>query len=657
MPTHSGWDRFGRVVQQTWTVDGSAVDSYAYGYDLNSNRLYRENLQTSNFDELYEYDDLNRLIDMGRGNLDQSKLFLSNTGYSQTWTLDQLGNWTGLQQDDDGDGQDQAWSQTRTHNAVNEITDITDSRGWIDPTYDEAGNMISGPTPGDEDARQHYTYDAWNRMTGVYDDDAQDPGNPGTQIMTYTYDGLNRLAVSHDNFYYHFYYNEQWQTLEVRRNNPADGDPERQYVWDIRYIDAPVVRFFDGNLDGDYADEDDNVLYYCNDANMNVTALVDASDGSVVERYAYTAYGQPIVLNPDTWAERQNGSVYKNWRLFAGYRFDDETGLYLVRNRVYQAELGRWAQRDPVRAGLNSYEYATSNALRATDPLGLDPTIELAPWYDRSKDPTKAEFWDALYMNNVETISNEQQYGWIGPFNLPGMRIPHGSLNLYTRTMFEAIALDQLVDTPQWLTIPDHLIVALNVAWTRTVSTAHEHSGALSYDTKTREIFVWGPFEGTRGGTRQYHKIVARGEAFGFYHTHVPSETIIGFFSGGDVISFLHNRYVRIMFARSCDDLWALVKTHRFPLAMPNRNTIIDVTTQNPVDMEFWQVHDKTKPIPGMYPFGSLEDKQAWADYERRAVEALAHDAADWNFGLYRISDLGGGYLSGGSMLRKVLSK
>ncbi len=78
------------------------------------------------------------------------------------------------------------------------------------------------------ETEQHYAYDAWNRMTGVYADDAQDPGNPGTRIMTYTYDGLNRLAYSHDNFYYNYYYNEQWQTLEVRKNNPTDGNPERQ---------------------------------------------------------------------------------------------------------------------------------------------------------------------------------------------------------------------------------------------------------------------------------------------------------------------------------------------------------------------------------------------------------------------------------------------
>ena len=49
----------------------------------------------------------------------------------------------------------------------------------------------------------------------------------------------------------------------------APAHPFDQYVWDIRYIDAPVVRFHDGDTDGSYNDPEDNTLYYCNDANYN----------------------------------------------------------------------------------------------------------------------------------------------------------------------------------------------------------------------------------------------------------------------------------------------------------------------------------------------------------------------------------------------------
>ena len=89
---------------------------------------------------------------------------------------------------------------------------------------------------------------------------------------------------------------------------PAE-QPHVQYVPDIRYIDATVCRLRDAN--GDYGHLDENnqpdsdgmeeVAYFTNDANMNVTALVDGTPGSltagqVVERYVYSAYGAQTVL-------------------------------------------------------------------------------------------------------------------------------------------------------------------------------------------------------------------------------------------------------------------------------------------------------------------------------------------------------------------------
>jgi hypothetical protein len=55
------------------------------------------------------------------------------------------------------------------------------------------------------------------------------------------------------------------------------GDPLDQSIFDIRYVDAPVVRFHDGNADGDHLDaagNTDSVLYPTCDANFEVTAVV-----------------------------------------------------------------------------------------------------------------------------------------------------------------------------------------------------------------------------------------------------------------------------------------------------------------------------------------------------------------------------------------------
>ena len=65
-------------------------------------------------------------------------------------------------------------------------------------------------------------------------------------------------------------------------------------------------------------------------------------------------------------------------RLYAGYEFDPVLGLagasvYHVRNRVYDAENGRWTKRDPLGYvdGPSLYEYCSSRAMEARDASGL----------------------------------------------------------------------------------------------------------------------------------------------------------------------------------------------------------------------------------------------------------------------------------------------
>ena len=75
---YAGFDRLGRVIEQKWSA-GSAVDHFKYGYDGNSNRLYRTNEVEGTphaLDELYHangstgaYDGLDRLRDFRRGAL------------------------------------------------------------------------------------------------------------------------------------------------------------------------------------------------------------------------------------------------------------------------------------------------------------------------------------------------------------------------------------------------------------------------------------------------------------------------------------------------------------------------------------------------------------------------------------------------------------
>jgi len=235
----------------------------------------------------------------------------------------------------------------------------------------------------------HYVYDAWNRLTQVWEDTNEDGdlnGEPtDTHVLTCRYDGLGqriqKIVEGDPDVTYDYYYNMSWQILEVHRSDYTYA-PYEQYVWDIRYIDAPVLR------DRDTADSGtlDETLYFCNDANMNVTAVVD-TDGDVVERYAYDPYGQVTILNgadgadPDVdgetvfeWDPDADGvSDVDNRTLYAGYHLDTETGLYHVRYRTYHPTLGRWLTRDPIdyADSMSLYQYGLSKPTRMIDPEGL----------------------------------------------------------------------------------------------------------------------------------------------------------------------------------------------------------------------------------------------------------------------------------------------
>ena len=143
--------------------------------------------------------------------------------------------------------------------------------------------------------------------------------------------------------------------------------------WGPRYGHAPILRWRDGNTDGDLSDEGDSTLYYGADANFNVTALVDTS-GAAVERYLYEPYGKVTVLDPDWSADEDGQPDFANELLFTGHRLDGESGLYYALHRHYHPTLGRWVSRDPKGYvdGMGLYEYVQSAPIWRYDLEGAE---------------------------------------------------------------------------------------------------------------------------------------------------------------------------------------------------------------------------------------------------------------------------------------------
>jgi len=93
--------------------------------------------------------------------------------------------------------------------------------------------------------------------------------------------------------------------------------------------------------------------------------LTDSS-GAVRARYSYDPYGRRTKLAGDLEADLG----------FAGMFFSGEANLSLTHFRAYDAKLGRWLSRDPLKdadqiEGPNLFAYVENNPINLTDPLGL----------------------------------------------------------------------------------------------------------------------------------------------------------------------------------------------------------------------------------------------------------------------------------------------
>jgi RHS repeat-associated protein len=105
------------------------------------------------------------------------------------------------------------------------------------------------------------------------------------------------------------------------------------------------------------------------DGNGNVTALVNAADGSESARYEYGPFGEVI---------RSSGPAVGSMVSVNPFRFstkyqDDETDLLYYGYRYFNASTGRWISRDPIEeaGGLNLYGFVRNSSVNLVDPFGL----------------------------------------------------------------------------------------------------------------------------------------------------------------------------------------------------------------------------------------------------------------------------------------------
>ena len=327
---------------------GTFINSYNYAYDGNGNLVAKLDIGGTT---TYTYDALNRLASVTEPG-----------GKVTEYAFDEAGN---RETQEVTAGTDISLT-TYTYNAQNQLLYATEAAGSASTStvffYDHNGNTISKheetidtsagslelslTIPGSgQKAYTANTYDVFNQLISSKDQDS-------TSAYKYNGDGLRvgkSVTENGTTTVTQFIYEYDKVVLEL------DGNGS-QTAYNVYGNDMLLSRTSGGTT-----------LYYLYNGHGDVVNIADAT-GTVVMTYDYDAFGNVTVAT---------GSVANSY-LYAGYQFDDETGMYYLNSRYYDPVVARFISADTYLGqandplSLNLYTYCVNNPIMYSDPTGYD---------------------------------------------------------------------------------------------------------------------------------------------------------------------------------------------------------------------------------------------------------------------------------------------
>jgi len=303
---------------KNYNANGTLLDSYTYTYDAIGNRT---SVVTNTGTISYQYDALNQL---------KQETLVDGTSIS--YEYDAVGNRTKKTVIQGGN----STTTTYSYDAANQLTAVN---GQV-YTYDANGNLTSNGS-------KTFIYNAENRLVEV-------KNSAGLSLVTFTYDiEGKRTSMSTASGTVYFHYSGDKVVYETDSNNNIIAE----YTWDAQ--GNPISMTKNGST-----------YYYHLNGRGDVTALTDAS-GGVVAQYQYDTWGNITASS----GAMKDANPYR----YAGYRYDNETGLYYLNARYYDASVGRFITRDTfegfmgIPQSLNLYVYCQNNPNKYVDHSGHIP--------------------------------------------------------------------------------------------------------------------------------------------------------------------------------------------------------------------------------------------------------------------------------------------
>jgi RHS repeat-associated protein len=237
-------------------------------------------------------------------------------------------------------------------------------------TFDLNGNMTS-------DGTNTYQWDAENRLIQI--------NYPGTSNSSrFTYDGLGT-------------------NVAIKEYSAGGLTSTKQFVWAGQ--DRKEARDASGTVSAQYflLGETISGTNYCftRTKDGSVREMTDAT-GAIQGQLNYDPFGRAVKLQGTLSPDSQ----------YADYYHHSASGLSLTVNRPYNANLGRWINRDPIEeaGGINLYAYVGGNPISLFDALGLDyAAIGLTPWNGPFEAPVNHS--GVLIIDNDGVVKYEYDWG------------------------------------------------------------------------------------------------------------------------------------------------------------------------------------------------------------------------------------------------------
>ena len=120
------------------------------------------------------------------------------------------------------------------------------------------------------------------------------------------------------------------------------------------------------NPASDFAAVDIQKIYYFRNL-LDSTMLAMDRNGEVISHVLYNEWGKPLT-EPRL---DHNFAGIKNINNYTGYTYDYILDIYFAQNRFYNSDTRQFIQQDPIKDGMNFYQYVEGNPLTRVDWLGL----------------------------------------------------------------------------------------------------------------------------------------------------------------------------------------------------------------------------------------------------------------------------------------------